>query len=542
MTHSSNNAKEIEVNIVGGSTFGRYQKISSEKTYNMFESDGWLVNFSGYQRVFQLFANMGSGRGIFRSIRGNFILVVVNAAVYTFSLDLTPTFIGNLNSAAGEVFVDENLNQQICIVDGVNAYIYNWGGAPFLTVQALSGGLIPNYVTFHNTFFLFGNGATNTQGSAWYAYKFSTATTIVQAAQLALQTKPDYAIAVLRLPGQGGNVLVFGTSVCEIHTFQAAILPYRRNNTISVDYGCLSVSTIDEADEFVAWLGVNEKNSPVIMVYTGQGAQRISTDGIDYLLEKLVRPDQSTASFVKVDGHLMYQLTFFNARDNLTLVYDFNTKKFFNLTDHNNNYHPARAYAYFNQTTYFVSLNNTSLYEMSTDITNYNENISPANNPLQIFTIQRMKICENLKQKNSDRFIANRFSFTIEQGNDARVTGITVNNITPMINEDLFETPLAVGPPDSFMLTELGQEMVNESSWNGAADYVQPYQPRVDLFVSYDGGVTYSDAVFRELNPVGLRKNILSWNRLGLCNYLTFKLQFWGLDRFVVNNGIVEIR
>ena len=49
------NAKQEPVNIVGGSTFGRYRKISSEKTYNMFITDEWLVNTAGYQKAYELF-------------------------------------------------------------------------------------------------------------------------------------------------------------------------------------------------------------------------------------------------------------------------------------------------------------------------------------------------------------------------------------------------------------------------------------------------------------------------------------------------------
>ena len=32
--------EEVDVNMVGSSSFGLYSKISDEKTYNMFESDG----------------------------------------------------------------------------------------------------------------------------------------------------------------------------------------------------------------------------------------------------------------------------------------------------------------------------------------------------------------------------------------------------------------------------------------------------------------------------------------------------------------------
>jgi hypothetical protein len=206
---------------------------------------------------------------------------------------------------------------------------------------------------------------------------------------------------------------VFGTAVCEVHQQVGGILNYQRVNSVSVDYGCLSVSTIDAADQFIAWLGVNEFNSPVIMVYSGQGATSITTDGIAYEMGKITVPTDSTAAFIRVDGHLIYQLTFFNSADNVTYMYDFNTQKFFNLSDQYLNYHPARQYAYINQQNYFVSLNNGRLYRINSDITVIDENIVgfSADN---IYDMQRIRITENYAQDDSDRFIANRLTLTIE--------------------------------------------------------------------------------------------------------------------------------
>jgi hypothetical protein len=538
MTLKSLGGKQLPINVVGSSIFGRYNKISSEKTYNMFISDDWLVNFPGYERVLQLFP-AGEGRGIFTSTRGDFLLVVVNAAVYTLNAALAPTFIGNLATNIGPVFIDENLSNQICIVDGVNAYIYNHSLPPNLTVQVLAAGLIPNYVTFHNSFFLFGNGTTNGNGAAWYAYSPGAGPNplnIVLTTTLALQTKPDFAIAILRIPGQSANVIVFGTTVCEIHTQVGGTQNYRRVNTINVDYGCLSVDTIDSADDYVAWLGVNDTSAPVIMIYSGQGATQISTDGIDYLLGTIQFPAESSAMFYKVDGHLFYQLTFFNVADNLTLTYDFNTKKFFHLSDQNLNYHPARDYAYFNNTVFMLNINNAAIYETSTDITVYNENVpNQPVDPTLIFEIQRIRITDNTAQDDSDKFKVNMVAVTIEQGQDVNFAAQNLAIIDTIISEDFTTPPLWP------IITEWDFDIVDEDSWLGAAAFVIPYQPRVDLSISLDGGITWSATVGRGLNPVGFRKNILQWNKLGVCNYITFKFRFWGLSRFVVNNGIMEI-
>ena len=48
------NTKQMPLNIVGSSVFGRYPKISIEKTYNMLISDNWMVNYPGYSKVIDL--------------------------------------------------------------------------------------------------------------------------------------------------------------------------------------------------------------------------------------------------------------------------------------------------------------------------------------------------------------------------------------------------------------------------------------------------------------------------------------------------------
>src|SRR5690606_14187695 len=111
-------------NVVGSSTFGRYKKMSNARTYNMYmgtagEGDSaneWLISFPGYKSVAEILPS-GEGRGIFRSIRGNFMLAVVNANVYRINTNLGYLLIGSLSSNTGEVYMDENLNNQICIVD-----------------------------------------------------------------------------------------------------------------------------------------------------------------------------------------------------------------------------------------------------------------------------------------------------------------------------------------------------------------------------------------------------------------------------------------
>ncbi len=536
-------SQQVPIQICGSSTFGRYDKIGSGLTYNMFISEGWLINFAGYKKAIELKDTGTSVRGLYKSTRGNFLLAVVGSLVYKVSTSFSITPIGgNLETSTGEVFMDENLNGQICIVDGLNAYIYNYTTSSALVKQTggpLGSSLIPNYVSFHNTFFLFGNASSTSNGAKWYVYKYDTATTIIEQTDLALSTKPDSALAVKRLPGQSNNVIVFGRTVCEVWTSVGGLQNYRRNSSVSIDYGCISVSTIASSDQYTVWLGANQDNQPVIMVFAGEGLMRLSTDGIDHLLGSIVEPQNSTALFFRQDGHLFYQLTFYGRKDGLTLVYDFNTEKFFNLSDYNDDFHPARDMVYFNNQMLFASLKNGYIYQTSTDITVYNENLSSKStewDPEKVHIIPRTRICESIRRPDSGRFIANSFVLTMAQGDDPNVTGLSLGasfeNI--MITEDGVD-----------METQDSQLMITQDSIANNGGIGNPvtltYRPRVDMALSKDSGITWGSYVGRGLNPIGKRQNIITWNNLGRCNDLTIKLRFWGLSSFVVTDGIVEI-
>jgi hypothetical protein len=519
-------SQPVPVNVVGSSIFGRFPKISVEKTYNMFQSDDWLINYAGFKKKLD-FLPTGEGRALFHSIRGDFLIAVVSSTVYKLDGNIIPTFIGQINSAFGEVYVDENLSSQICIVDGDAAYIYNYTNNTFTkqTLMFLSQPIIPGYVCYHNSFFLIGSAKNSINSQNWYAFERDTDTAIKFDSQFEVQTKPDFALAIKRLPGRGNNVLVLGSSVGEVWTQVGGDKNYIRVQSFNIDNGVVSPGTIAASDEFIVWLAKNENNAPCIMVSDGASAQRISSDGIDFVLATIQFPEQSTAFMYRQDGHLFYQITFYNKADNLTLLRDFTTNLFFHVCDEKMNYHPARDVVYFQEESYFISLNDAGIYRMNNTLVTYDYSKDAGTLGEEI---PRIRICKSIRKEDSSTFRAGQFTFWIEQG---------VSNVYYLKNLNQCNG-LLLTQQGGKILTQQGGHMLSQQ---GSCSSLQPNVPRVDMSFSKNGNQSFSNIVGRELNTVGQYRNQIRWQQLGQANELTPQLRFWGFQRFVVSNGVMDV-
>jgi hypothetical protein len=306
--------------------------------------------------------------------------------------------------------------------------------------------------------------------------------------------------------------------------------PYQRNGSSSIDFGCLSPSTIAAMDDMVVWLGINERSGPVIMRANGSSSDALSTDGIEFRLEQLKFPEESYAFFYTEAGHVFYQLTFTNPADNLTLVYDFEAQLFYTLTDEHLDHHIATRIAYFNDTYYFVSLNDGSLYELNYKYTYFDYTMPstavPNPNPPDVIEIPRIRICPPSRLDDSSRFVANNLSFTIEQGEDefflrSLLAGLTTEDGTILTDE----SPVGY----------VGATLTNE--W-----VLDPYVPRIDYTVSRDGAEAWANYISVQMNPQANRKNRVMFNQIGEANDLVHQFRFYSKGRIVVTNGVMQVR
>ena len=184
------NFKEVPLNVVGSSIFGRYPKISIEKTYNMFMSDNFMVPYAGYSIAVPSaqFGNSLEGRAIFTSTKFGKLVVVEGNSVYLVEIEYSQEFqkvtffqvfkIGTLQTETGVVYIAENNKPQIGISDGTAFYIYDPTLSPVF--QAVPIDFVPGYLTFHDTYFIMPAIGTNNwrlsaqnDGTSWPNDQFS---------------------------------------------------------------------------------------------------------------------------------------------------------------------------------------------------------------------------------------------------------------------------------------------------------------------------------------------------------------------------------
>jgi hypothetical protein len=595
ITRGENFKQEI-LNICGSSTFGRYPKISIEKTYNMFLSDNWMVPYAGYiiGILNAEFANAKEGRGLITSIKLGRLVAVYDNTAYLININFNQMTqkvtdyqivpIGVLQSSTGVVYIKENNKPQILFSDLSTLYLYDPTLTPSFQIPTLDGSLpidfIPGYIDFHDTYFLVAATGTNT----WRLSDQNNGLLFPDdAAHVGLlQTKPDNTLGVVRVPSRGNMIFVFGSIVME-PWFDVGyqLFPYQRNSSYNGDYGTLNAKTIAVIDELVVWLGINEKGGPTLMYSDGGTPKPITTDGFDYILANMIDPSDSQAFIYRQDGHIFYHINFYT--DNISFYVDFlkdGTHKIYHACDENGNYFIASVVAFFNNQYYFLSRNNGNLYVFDTVFTTYNG-----------AEIPRIRTCRNIRNIQQEAFIANDCGFTIESGN----TNYVQQKAGPiyLITEDRFADRFQLitqnhyhlitqdgkrlvtqqadlcntycGRPkrlitegsDIFFITQDGKYLLTQDGRNLISqqkditdfNYLISQQeeiiyspPRVDMSISIDGGEHFSSYDAQYLPTIGQRKNKLAWWQLGWSNDLVAQFRFVGLNRFVVTDGYVNIR
>ncbi len=398
------NLEPHELNIIGGSKFGRYEQQTTEDSVNLMVGVSGdkpsLIPTPGHKKVLS-FPQGGPAREIFRSTLFDRLIVVFGRHIYTVSKSLSYGLIGKLFTDSGIVKIAENLNNEIAIVDGTNrVYLFNFGLSTF-TVVPLDFRAI--YIDFHDGYFLAAVGGT----ASYRLSGLNDGTTWDNEEESNIQTKADRMVAVIEF---GRQIFLIGEKRIDIaHDLARLDFPYVRDNTISIPYGCVSADTISvmadvkNKTKLLVFLAANEKSNPTLVYSTGGQIESISLPGLDAKFESLTHPENSSGFLFSEDNHVLYQLVF--PDDDFSFIYDFTTGHYYRVTDEKLCHHIARRYAFFNGQDYFIPTSGAALYEMGTDITTYDGE-----------TIPRIRITAPLRNTSDDFYILRKISLQIEHG------------------------------------------------------------------------------------------------------------------------------
>lgn len=382
------------LDIVGSSKPGRDKKFDSEATYNMIitnvdEAQGitGLTPYAGYSSVADLIADLGA-RGEYYSPNGKFIIAItgrsvlaIQASTTSFTDKLSSTNlisynqVGSLKTDTGFVFIKENEAGQIAMVDGVYIYLYNWRTNNF---ESVLPDFSPVHIAYQDGYFLIADGNSN----EFRLSNLNDGATYPEYYTGALETKTaNTCVAII---AQGRQVLVLGKTTGEIYydepsqnTGVLIQMPYQRDSSITIDYGCMNAATAQSGFGRTVWLGSSEISNPVILMSTGGPPQVISTDGINYIMSTMDDPSDAYAFIFQQDGHILYQITF--VTDNRTFIVDLDSGLFFYGTDQYRDAHIAKFVVYYPEanTHYMLSRIDNKFYEMSSSLSTYDGNIIP---------------------------------------------------------------------------------------------------------------------------------------------------------------------
>lgn len=450
----------------------RFDVIGNEASYNLFEFEKAMIPTAGFEEN-RTISSTGKGRGIFYSDVLSQYVGVFGNEVYSISPD-THTLLGNLATSIGKVYITENaltnvgddatglIGGQVAISDGKHIYVYNLDGS-FIQAKDDTGSdlpFTPGVIDFEDTFFVVNDSSSNRV----YASNINDAR-IFPVLNFALTDSETRACTSFEK-----IVFVFGKDITTLYVAQAQSFgfPFTQDVSRSWEYGCLSPESLANGLGVMVWLANSRYSNAVILASTGGSPKPISTAGIDTLIDGFTTPEDSTGFIYQADGHLFYQINFIT--DNVSLLYDFETRKWTRLSDR------------------LLTDRSIILQSAFSDDQNVLMAISDTNGILYDFGLQ----------------------FYTHGGNVVPRSIITENYT-------FSERPVVIKELD--LQIEQG---ANEAT------------SKICLSVSKDRGRTYPIQKVITLGNIGSRQNLLRFRRLGSARWFTFKFDFFSTDRFVI--------
>lgn len=274
-------------------------------------------------------------------------------------------------------------------------------------------------------------------------------------------------------------------------------LPFRRNNSLLIEYGTPAVGSISTGFDTMFFLSQDEDGLGAVMEVTGTQAIPVSTRALDFVLAQYAEQpatlgvSDARSFLIKENGIIFYRMNFTQA--NHTWVYNVTLsnptteegKLWHEEEVLNGNRHPAQTHGFFIGKNYVGSYLDAITYKVDSSIfTNDGE------------AIRRMRITRSFVPPGYQRIRIDRFQLDLLQGGFREVTLVPLSLLSEL------SEPL---------LTESGDEILLEQSESLQASTT----PTVFLSVSRDGGQTFGYLIPAPMGDTGQRSFRTLWRKLG---------------------------
>ncbi|WP_213775118.1 packaged DNA stabilization protein [Bradyrhizobium sp. dw_78] len=253
------------------------------------------------------FSNCGAGPVRGMHVMNGVLYIVSGPTLYSIAADGTCTALGGQVSGTNLVSISDN-GTQICIVNGVNGYIY--GSDIGFTIISDPNFHAAKTVSFFDDVFVFDWLGTN----KFFLSNQLDGTTYNGLAFASAEVAPDFVLSTVN---QQENLMIFGGSTIELW-FDAgtANMPFQRLDGGVIERGCAAAMTPVKEDNTVFFLGED------LIFYRLNGVipERVSTHAIEAEWRKYHDVTDAYTFSYTWNGHKFIVLTFVSA--NATWVYD----------------------------------------------------------------------------------------------------------------------------------------------------------------------------------------------------------------------------
>lgn len=395
---------------------------------------------------------------------------VVGNTVYRHTTALAPTSLGTIGTNSGYISTAANNNNQIMFADGQDLYLYDSTAGTLTSIMGAGVPTLPLNVALLDGYFVVPSAESRTfqisalnDGTKWDA---------LDEAQIGAYGGINVGVAVVNR-----RLYFFKTDSTEVwYNAGAADFPFRRDNNVLFNFGCLTPASIvvanGETRSYLFWLARDKDGVGSVMMATGETPVRISNTAIDDLIADLTAPTDVRCWAYRDDGQIFYVMNW--TTDDITIVYDLTTSMaveypvWFRMEmekhkgdgiDPNTSKtrHLADCHAYFNGQHYIGSYKSPKIYSYSRD---YASNDGEP--------IKRQRVAPHFSAPGYNKIRIKKFQVDMETG-IGNVTGETSN-----------------------------------------------MNPRAYLAISRDGGRSFGNEIGVPIGKIGERKINIRWWRKGI--------------------------